>query len=127
MGLRGVRKLAIVAMVLGVAIGGACQESGKKDAGAAPGAGARVMDFYSCSKPSDCVVENQMDCCPCSAGGRQVAVRRKTLDDYRAARAARCTGDLLCPQVYLCDDTATAICLAGKCTLGHVAAPSPAR
>jgi hypothetical protein len=71
------------------------------------------------------VVEKQMDCCPCNAGGRQTAVLKKTLEAYRAARAERCTGDLLCPQVYLCDDTATAVCLAGKCALGR--RPPPAR
>ena len=119
MGRRGARWFAIATMAVGLAIGGACQEPEKKGAGAAPGAGARVTDFYSCSKPSDCVVENQMDCCPCNAGGRQVSVRRKTLEAYRAARAERCTGDLLCPQVYLCDDAAAALCLAGKCALGR--------
>ena len=99
----------------------ACQAPEKKAGGATPGPPAAGVetDFYSCSRSSDCVVENQRDCCPCNAGGRQVAVRRKTLEAYRAARAERCTGDLLCPQVYLCDDTATAVCLAGKCALGH--------
>jgi len=111
-------------LVLLVAIAGACQESGAPG-GIRAGAAARETDFFSCSKPSDCVVENQMDCCPCNAGGRQVAVRNKALEAFRAARAARCAGDLLCPQVYLCDDAATAVCVAGKCALGRAGGPPP--
>ena len=112
--------------VLLVLAAGACRETGGED-GASGGKGTsattRETDFFSCTKSSDCVVENQRDCCPCNAGGNQVAVLKKTIEAYRAARAERCTGDLLCPQVYLCDDTATALCLAGKCALGHAGGP----
>jgi len=109
--------LATLVVAGGIAIVGACQGTDKKEAGGTPGTVARAVDVSSCSKSSDCVVESQMDCCPCNAGGRQVAVRKKSLEAYRAARAARCSGDLLCPQVYLCDDAATAVCVAGRCEI----------
>jgi hypothetical protein len=63
------------------------------------------------------VVDKQKDCCPCNAGGAQIALRKGAVDDYAAARAARCGGDLLCPQVYLCDERAVAVCQAGRCAL----------
>jgi len=129
---RGAR-IAFVATLAGwMVLASGCQETGKTQAsatagGAAAGAPTPATDFFSCGSASDCVVENQKDCCPCNAGGRQVALRKKSLDAFRAARAARCAGDLLCPQVYLCDDTATALCLAGKCALGHGGGPVPPR
>jgi len=117
--------IVAVAWIAGTA---ACRGTEKKEkAGAAPGAVAQAADFFSCVSETDCVVENQKDCCPCNAGGRQIALRKKSLDAFRAARTARCGGDLLCPQVYLCDDTATAVCLAGKCALGHGGGAAPAR
>ena len=78
---------------------------------------SRVVDFYACGKSADCVVENQKDCCPCNAGGKQLALNVKRVGAYRAARAGRCVGDLLCPQMYVCDDKARAVCRAGRCEL----------
>ena len=74
-------------------------------------------------KDSDCVVEKQKDCCPCNAGGAQIALRKDAADDYAAARAARCGGDLMCPQVYLCDEGAAAACRVGRCALTKALAP----
>jgi len=123
------RRSCVTALVAWLAwCGPGCASSDRQEAGSAKGPPQAVTaDFFSCSKSSDCAVENQMDCCPCNAGGRQVAVRKKSLEAFRAARAARCSGDLLCPQVYLCDDAATAVCVAGKCALGRGGAPVPLR
>jgi len=99
---------------------------GEGNAGEGGGATAPVAaDYFACGKDADCVVEPQRDCCPCNAGGREVAVSRKGLEAYRAARAARCAGDLLCPQVYLCDEQAAAVCRAGRCELRGGPSPGP--
>ncbi len=86
----------------------------------------KQVDFYACQRDSDCVIEKQKDCCPCNAGGREVAIHKDRVGDYRAALAARCSGALLCPQVYLCDDTALAVYRAGRCDLGRGRPPGPA-
>ena len=114
----GRRRIFVAVLAVCVAAAAACQEPEKKPGGAARRpAAVRETDYFSCAKSSDCVLENQQDCCPCNAGGRQVAVRKKSFDAYRAARADRCTGDLLCPQVYLCDDKASAVCVGGRCEI----------
>jgi hypothetical protein len=111
------RLVPLAVLAVCIAATAACREPDRKESGAAARPAAKTTDFFSCAKSSDCVLENQQDCCPCNAGGRQVAVRKKSLDAYRAARAARCTGDLLCPQVYLCDDKASAVCGGGRCAI----------
>lgn len=81
------------------------------------GGSGRSVDFHACGKSADCVIEKQKDCCPCNAGGKQVALNKESVLDYRAALALRCAGDLLCPQVYLCDERITAVCRAGRCEI----------
>ncbi len=94
-----------------------CRGEGR--AGETGGAGPSVVaaDTFSCGKDSDCVIEAQRDCCPCNAGGKQVALARKAVEAYARARTARCAGDLLCPQVFLCDEGAEAICRVGRCEI----------
>lgn len=96
----------------------ACQEAERKNGAGGSAARGKVKDFYSCKSSSDCVIERQKDCCPCNAGGREVAIRKDAVAAYRSARTARCQGSLMCPQIYLCDDSAVTFCQAGRCTLG---------
>ncbi|MDP3937043.1 MAG: hypothetical protein Q8R92_02775 [Deltaproteobacteria bacterium] len=100
-----------------------CRGEGKagETGGARPSGVA--ADYFSCGKDGDCVVEAQRDCCPCNAGGKQVALARKAAAAYGQARTARCAGDLLCPQVYLCDESAEAVCRAGRCEIRGAPAP----
>ncbi len=81
------------------------------------GRSVRSVDFYDCGKSADCLIERQNDCCPCNAGGKQVALNKKWVASFQAARVLRCAGDLLCPQVYLCDEGARAVCRAGRCEI----------
>ncbi len=128
MRMRGATGLVTLVALI-VLVGAGCQETAEKGGagGTASASKLKTMDYFSCSRDSDCVVEKQKDCCPCNAGGRQIALRKRALDDYRAARAARCRGDLLCPQVYLCNDAAQAVCVAGRCELGGGSGPVPIR
>ena len=108
----------VLALTMLVALAGAgCRgdEGGERES--LSGGSGRSVDFYACRKSADCVIEKQKDCCPCNAGGKQVALHKDGLRDYRAALALRCAGDLLCPQSYLCDDKATAVCRAGRCEI----------
>ena len=114
----GFRSGLVFALALLIAIAGpGCRgEEGGEGDSVTSGSGRRV-DFYACRKSLDCVIEKQKDCCPCNAGGKQVALHKARLGDYRAALEVRCAGDLLCPQSYLCDDRATAVCRAGRCEI----------
>lgn len=100
---------------------------GDEQAGGAAAGPGKSVDFHACGKSADCVIEKQKDCCPCNAGGKQIALNAKRVEAYRAARAARCVGDLLCPQMYVCDDKARAVCQAGRCALvpGRVQPAAP--
>ncbi len=119
--------LASLAVLVGL-VGNGCQETGKNGAADdSAAAHAATTDFFSCSRDSDCVVEKQEGCCPCNAGGREIALRKRTVKDYRTARAARCQGELLCPQVYLCNEAAKAVCVAGRCELRGGSGPVPIR
>lgn len=117
-------------MLLCAALAGCRGETKAGEPGAGPLSGG-AADYFSCRRDADCIVEAQRDCCPCSAGGKQVAIAKKAAEAYRAARAGRCVGDLLCPQVYLCDDQARAVCRAGRCDLigggPRPLAPAPPR
>jgi hypothetical protein len=120
------KAVGLIALGALVALAG-CQETAKKAGAAGSSSRPKTTDYFSCSSDSDCVVEKQKDCCPCNAGGRQIALRKGALEDYRAARAARCQGDLLCPQVYLCNDAARAVCVARRCELAGGSGPVPIR
>jgi hypothetical protein len=109
---------AALAVLLTLAFTG-CRGEGSPGEGSGQASPAKRVDFQACRRSSDCVIEKQKDCCPCNAGGQEVAVHKDAVGAYRAAIAARCSGALLCPQVYLCDEEAAAVCRAGRCELGR--------
>jgi hypothetical protein len=73
----------------------------------------------ACQADSDCVLVSD-DCCGCTGGGKQRALRKKDRAGYERARQARCAGTL-CAAVMSQDPSCaatSAVCKEDKCTLG---------
>jgi hypothetical protein len=70
-------------------------------------------DFFACTMNSDCA-KTQAGCCPCSSGGQSVAIAAKCLEAW--IDSLNCPPDIMCPAVYLCDDSVP-VCMNGQCTL----------
>jgi hypothetical protein len=78
----------------------------------------------ACKADADCVLV-PVDCCPCSAGGKQRAIPAKEKDSYERARQERCS-ETMCTAMMSTDPSCAAskaICKAGTCALGG---PAPA-
>ena len=71
-----------------------------------------------CSIDADCV-EVPADCCGCARGGYDTALPAAAAADFSAS--LECGNEAACPEVNVCDPTATARCADGYCAL--VAAP----
>jgi len=68
---------------------------------------------YACTQDSDCVMANS-SCCPCSSGGRLVAVNVNHVDRVTPDPGS-CPEDLMCPMVYMCFGRAA--CVDNVCTV----------
>ena len=86
---------------------------------------APKADAVDCKKDSDCVVVVD-ECCPCSQGGKQRAIPKKTKDSYEKERKKNCK-DTACTEMVSNDPTCSqvAICAAGICELGDAPAAAP--
>ena len=80
--------------VLVVACGLAINCGQKAPAPGNPPPNSRDRD--SCAIAEDCTLVQA--CCGCTAGGKQVAIRKDAVAEYDASRAARC-GDTVCAQM----------------------------
>jgi hypothetical protein len=65
----------------------------------------------SCVKDSDCV-KTVLGCCPCSSGGREIAVNKQWLSQ----QAQPACDAVFCAEVYGCSER-QAFCVEGKCVL----------
>lgn len=70
-------------------------------------------ELCGCVNDSDCV-KTVAGCCPCNAGGQEIAVAAQCLDDVPGCDSK--PGEVMCLQVYLCTDS-EAVCEAGQCVL----------
>ena len=70
-------------------------------------------DFWACNTNADCVKTN-LGCCPCNSGGTSTAIASQCLDAWQ--KSLDCPPDLMCPMVYLCDDS-VAVCEDNLCKL----------
>lgn len=89
------------------------------------GGGGEVASGKSCTAASDCVLVE--DCCGCSAGGRQFALRVDAAAEYKRERSASCA-DTTCPQMISTDPScqAEAGCDEGRCkVLPHLQEGQP--
>lgn len=66
-----------------------------------------------CETNADCV-KTVGGCCPCNAGGQEIAVAEQCLDQVPGCDLK--PGEFFCPQVFLCTQS-VAICDAGQCVL----------
>jgi hypothetical protein len=86
---------------------------------AAPDAGAAkpAPAADKCARDADCVLV-QDGCCPCSAGGKMVAIAKSHAKAYAAKQGLTCK-HTMCPQVLSSDPSCfgvAAACKAGACT-----------
>lgn len=81
----------------------------------------RPADVGRCSTDADCIVTDQLSCCPCSSGGQQTAIAADQRDTVAAWRQSCCPQPTICPAVYLCRDGLRARCDAGQCVLARPA------
>lgn len=81
-------------------------------------------DAPQCTLDTDCVAV-AADCCGCARGGADTAVPAGEvgLHDDRLDCPSD-PGESACPEVDVCDPSATARCVGGQCTLGAGGAPS---
>jgi hypothetical protein len=82
---------------------------------AAPGALPAALT--ACKADADCAAVAS-DCCGCNAGGSQAAIARAKLDDFEAAKGARC-GAAMCIALMSNHPTCSMKpgCVAGSCRL----------
>lgn len=66
-----------------------------------------------CKSEKECV-KTSSGCCPCNAGGDEVAAHMSCVDKVKQCDLP--PEDVICPQVYLCTDLQPA-CIAGQCVL----------
>jgi len=101
----------LAALAMGAALGGASRAEAKHARAKAP---AAALD---CKVDADCVAVPD-DCCPCSEGGKQRAIPKKTKAAYEKDRHKRC-GETMCTEVVSQDPTCTQVpfCGAGICEL----------
>jgi hypothetical protein len=85
-----------------------------------------IVRLTDCHTDSDCIVPNQIECCPCWMGGRQGAINRDKQVELSQQLDA-CCPDVTCLAVYLCaEQDPAAMCRDGTCALVSVReTPSP--
>jgi hypothetical protein len=88
-----------------------------------------VPELTVCETDGDCAVVDQIDCCPCSMGGRQAAINRTKEADLAAQLQVCCATAGICIDLYQCADGLAARCQGGRCELEKdvaTASPTPA-
>jgi hypothetical protein len=96
-------------LLLLVACGNKSSAPSNKPTGKPPG----TVD--TCSTDADCTLTSE-SCCGCTAGGKNVAIRKDAEAIYTAEHKQNCEGTM-CPQVISNDPSchAEAACEAGRC------------
>jgi hypothetical protein len=85
-----------------------------------------IAGLTDCQADDDCVVVDQIDCCPCSSGGHQAAINRSKQDELGRHLEVCCAAAGICLQIYQCQDNLGATCQSGMCTLlNAVGTPTP--
>jgi hypothetical protein len=85
-----------------------------------------IVGLTDCEEDNDCVVVDQIDCCPCSSGGHQAAINHSKQDELSQQLEVCCAAAGVCLAVYQCEDNLAAICHSGTCTLVNTAGtPTP--
>jgi len=85
-----------------------------------------IVGLMDCNTDTDCVVVNQIDCCPCSSGGHQAAINGSKQDDLTQYLEVCCAVAGLCLPVYQCEDNLAPVCKSSTCTLVNIAGtPTP--
>ena len=84
------------------------------------------MGLKDCQVDGDCVVVDQIDCCPCQMGGQQAAINHSKEGELSQQVEVCCAAAGVCVDVNMCLDNLGRDCNSGTCTLVHVAAtPTP--
>ena len=80
-------------------------------------------DVFWCAENDDCIVIDQIGCCPCEQGGGQAAITAWHKDDLRRfiKKACRPWDKQVCMQVDTCDKHVESICKDRRCRLVHTA------
>lgn len=76
-----------------------------------------IAGLTDCQEDSDCVVVEQIGCCPCSAGGQQAAINQSKQAELSLQLEVCCAAAGVCLDVYLCEDNPAALCQSGTCAL----------
>jgi hypothetical protein len=85
-----------------------------------------VVGLTDCQADSDCVVVDQIDCCPCSSGGQQAAINGSKQAELSQQLEVCCAVAGVCLEVYQCQKDLEAICDGGTCRLvSTTGTPSP--
>jgi hypothetical protein len=85
-----------------------------------------IAGLTDCEEDSDCVVVDQIDCCPCQTGGVQAAINASKQDELSQQLEVCCAAAGVCFDVYQCEDNLAAVCHSGTCTLVNTAGtPTP--
>ncbi len=78
-------------------------------------------DIFWCAKDADCIVSDQIGCCPCEQAGAQAAITSWHKDDLRRFLKTACRpwDKQVCLQVDLCRNDAVARCVKRRCEIEY--------
>ncbi len=80
----------------------------------------RSQQIHSCQKDSDCQLV-QEGCCPCSMGGKKIALLLNQVADYKKKREETCSETTMCmamiSQDPSCLDHAQSVCQNSVCQI----------
>lgn len=78
-------------------------------------------DIFWCAEDDDCIVADQVGCCPCEQGGGQAAITAWHKDDLRrfVKKACRPWDKQVCVQVDTCNKNLKPVCEKRRCRLVH--------
>jgi hypothetical protein len=109
-----VARVTTCAVVLSALVLAACGSSKTAPAtgSAAPPSGEAATGeaAKTCTTSEDCALVSA--CCGCTAGGRQIAIRKDAVAAFDASREQRCGGQM-CTQVMSTDPSCTAEAICG--------------
>ncbi len=90
-----------------------CENGFKKDGNGCDICECEQPPVCGCAADSDCV-KTSSGCCPCNAGGDEVAAAKSCID--QVMQCDKPPDEINCPQVFLCTDAQPA-CVQGLCVL----------
>lgn len=74
-----------------------------------------------CNDDAECVLVDQIGCCPCKSGGSRGAIAVTASDELRRFLKRTCRGRAVCVRVDTCHYDLVPACVAGRCVVrvGH--------